>query len=592
QVSAGANVAVPLFGNRASWLPQYIRLNENSNRVLSKLGSAALASPYDEAKAIVSNEFWEKSNATLQLDSSGALWIKLSKGSHTIQLAGSLANKNHIMLASPLPIHNLTLLPHNRVWQLGSDHKSYIELNRLNIVDKKEEAISKIEPLIEIKRTFYFGQRWYVDTQVRLLNKIERSFRALYTLLPDESILDKEIEKSNNQVVLHLDNKKSSISWRSTLPITSTLELKASKQKAFIERWQMDIAPIWTLTYKGIEPIEHLKQNSLLMPSFRPWQGESLNLNFQKAKAVKGESLSIESSKATITQSSRYRDVQLKLSLKSSQAGQYTLNLKEVKTLKPTTIDGITHYLKIEKGKVSIPLKATSQKVTLKWREEIGTDTLYTFPAIELTKESTNNTITLNLPHNRWILWTNGPLMGPAVLLWGVLLAVLLFALILGRIQGSPLKTRDWLLLGVGVSTTSIMIMLPIVIWIFVLRFREIKGDSLLGWRRNLTQIAIVLLTIIALSTIVGAVSVGLLGNPEMMITGNHSYSHYLNWYSDRVTSTLPEPTVISVSIWYYRALMLIWSIWIAFSLIKWLKWAWSVYSQGDMWSRRKKKVV
>jgi len=561
KVSAGAHVAVPLLGNRASWLPQYIRVNENSD-------------------------------ASLQLDDNGALWVELSKGSHTIHLAGSLANKNQIMLASLLPIHNLILLPHNRTWQLGSDHKSYIELNRLNRADKKEEAISKIEPLVEIKRTFYFGQRWYVDTQVRLLNRIERSFRALYTLLPHESILDKEIERSDNQVVLHLDNKKPSISWRSTLPITPKLKLTASKQKEFIERWQMDIAPIWTVSYKGIEPIEHLKQNGILMPSFKPWLGESLNLGFQKAKAVKGDSLSIESSKATITQSSRYRDITLKLSLKSFQAGQYTLHLKGVKTLKPTTIDGTTHYLKIEKGKVSIPLKAASQKVTLKWREEIGTDTLYTFPKIELKKESTNNTITLNLPHNRWILWSDGPIMGPAVLLWGVLLAVLLFALILGRIQGSPLKTRDWLLLGVGVSTTSVMIMLPIVVWIFMLRFREIKGDSLVGWKRNLTQVAIVLLTIIALSTIVGAVSVGLLGNPEMMITGNHSYGHYLNWYSDRVASALPEPTVISVSIWYYRALMLLWSIWIAFSLIKWLKWAWSVYSQGDMWSRRKKKAI
>jgi len=561
QVSTGANTAVPLLGNRASWLPTYIRVDESAD-------------------------------LNLQLDSSGGLWVKLTEGTHTIQLAGTIENKNQIMLASPLPLHNLKLLAHNPSWQLNSDKRSYIELNRLKANDNKQEELSKIEPLIEIKRTFYFGQRWYIDTQVRLLNRIERPYRMVYNLLPHESILDKEIEQNKGQVVVHLDSKKSHISWRSTLPITTSLQLQASDQKAFIEHWNMDIAPIWAISYKGIEPIKHLKENGILMPSFSPWHSETLNLTFQKAKAVKGESLTIESSEAKITQSSRYRDITLKLTLKSSQAGQYSLNLKGVKELKPTTIDGTTHYLKIDKGRVSIPLKAKLQTLTLKWREEIGADDLYRFPTIELNKESTNNTIKLSLPQNRWILWTNGPLMGPAVLLWGVLLAVLLFALILGRIQGTPLRSQDWLLLGVGVSTTSVMIMLPIVIWIFVLRYRELQSDNLKGGKRNLIQAAIVILTIIALSTIIGAVSVGLLGNPEMMITGNHSYSHLLNWYSDRLTNTLPQPTVFSVSIWYYRALMLIWSIWIAFSLIKWLKWAWSVFSQGDMWHKREKRVV
>lgn len=87
--------------------------------------------------------------------------------------------------------------------------------------------------------------------------------------------------------------------------------------------------------------------------------------------------------------------------------------------------------------------------------------------------------------------------------------------------------------------------------------------------------------------SIVGAISVGLLGNPEMMIQGNNSFAHTLKWYSDRIGTELPEPTVISVSIWYYRALMLVWAMWISFSLIKWLGWAWSVFSKGDIWSSK-----
>ncbi|CAA6808354.1 MAG: Unknown protein [uncultured Sulfurovum sp.] len=560
EISAGADISVPLLANRNMWLPQKVLVDA-------------------------------KEDVNLNLDSSGGLWLRLSKGVHKVTLSGSIKGHHQLMLSSRLAIHNFSAKVNNAMWRVGSDHKSYIEISNLNIENQKAKETSKIEPLVELERTFYFGQRWYVDTKVKLLNKIDKPYSLMYELLPNESILDKEIEVKGNQAVLHLSNKKRSHSWRSSLAITKELALKASNKNQLLEVWQMDIASIWDMTYKGIEPIEQLKVGARLMPRFKPWHDEILSLTLEKAKAVKGESLTIESSKVKLSQSARYRDVTLDLSLKSSQAGQYVISLNSATKLKPTVIDGRTHYLKISEGKVSIPLQAKAQKVKLSWREEMPTNVQYDFSNIDLGKTSTNNSIELTLAQNRWILWTNGPLLGPAILLWGVLLAVLLFAVVLGRIKGSPLKTRDWLLLGVGVSTSSVMIMLPIIVWIFTLRYREIKGDALIGWKRNFTQIGLVFLTLIAIGTIIGAVSGGLLGNPEMMITGNNSYDNHLNWYSDRISGIVPEPTVVSVSIWYYRALMLLWSIWIAFSLIKWLKWAWAVFSQGDMWSKKLKEL-
>lgn len=560
-ISAGANVAVPVLGNRYIWLPQSVMV--------------------DGSKEV-----------NLHLDSEGHLWLMLSKGVHQVVLSGTIKGENQLMLSSLLPLHNVKAVVKGDLWRVNSDNKSYIEVMNLNekLGQAKEKEQSKIEPFIEVERTFYFGLRWYVDTDVKLLNEIDKPYTLLYDLLENESILDKEIEVANRQAVLHLQNSKNSYHWHSSLPITKTLHLKGSSKEQIMETWQMDIASIWDMTYQGVEPIEQVKVGELLMPRFKPWKNEELNVTLEKAKAVKGESLTIESSSLDIMQSARYRDMTLDLKVKSSQAGQYTLSLKNVAELKSTTIDGTAHYLQMNNEKVSLPLQAKAQNIKLSWREEIGTNVNYLFPMIDLAKESVNNSITLNLPDNRWILWTSGPTVGPAVLLWGVLLSMLLFAIILGKIKGSPLKTRDWLLLGVGVSTTSIMIMLPVVIWIFALRFREYKGDALIGWRRNLTQIGLVILTFIALGTIVSAVSIGLLGSPDMIITGNNSYGHTLNWYSDRIVSNLPEPTVISFSIWYYRALMLLWSIWIAFSLIKWLKWSWSIFSQGDMWAKRIKK--
>ncbi len=172
--------------------------------------------------------------------------------------------------------------------------------------------------------------------------------------------------------MLHLDNKNPSYHWRSSLPITDTLELTFAKESRAIEIWQMDISSIWSIKYEGIEPLEQLKVGSVLMPRFRPWQGEKLKLTMERAKAVKGESLTIESSRLKITQSAQYRDMILSLKLKSSKAGQYTITIDGATELKPTQIDDKNHYLKISNSRVSIPLQAKSQTVKLSWREEIG----------------------------------------------------------------------------------------------------------------------------------------------------------------------------------------------------------------------------
>lgn len=379
-ISAGSDISVPLLGNRNIWLPEEVLLNGI------------------EAKG-------------LSLGKNGGLWLMLTQGVHQVVLKGTLKGQHQVMLNSRLPLHNLQINTTNPLWKITSDKKSYIEINSLKQEEQEDKAKSTLKPLIEVTRTLYFGQYWYIDTEVKLLNTIEKPYTLRYPLFP-------EVEAQNNQALVHLSSKRPHYAWCSSLPITASLALKAMQNDQVVEVWQMDISTIWDMNFQGIEPIEQLMDIDIIMPRFKPWQGEELTLNLERTKAVKGENLTIESSQLKITQSGRYRDVILNLSLKSSQAGQYTMALKDVKELKPTLIDGRTHYLKVSNGVVSIPLHAKAQKIKLSWREEIGTAQNYQFPNINLQKASTNSEIRLTLPKNRWILWTDGPTLGPAVLLW------------------------------------------------------------------------------------------------------------------------------------------------------------------------------
>jgi hypothetical protein len=48
---------------------------------------------------------------------------------------------------------------------------------------------------------------------------------------------------------------------------------------------------------------------------------------------------------------------------------------------------------------------------------------------------------------------------------------------------------------------------------------------------------------------------------------------------------------VLSVSIWFYRLLMLAWALWLATALIRWLKWGWDQFGAGGLWKRSPKKA-
>ena len=72
-----------------------------------------------------------------------------------------------------------------------------------------------------------------------------------------------------------------------------------------------------------------------------------------------------------------------------------------------------------------------------------------------------------------------------------------------------------------------------------------------------------------------------------MQISGNGSSDFLLHWTQDRIASTMPQPSVLSLHIFVFKGLMLMWALWLAYSLIlKWLPWGWSCFSEGGLWKK------
>ncbi|MBL0712615.1 MAG: hypothetical protein JJV98_02835, partial [Desulfosarcina sp.] len=197
---------------------------------------------------------------------------------------------------------------------------------------------------------------------------------------------------------------------------------------------------------------------------------------------------------------------------------------------------------------------------------------------------------------NRWVLFAGGPRLGPAVLFWSYLIVMVLTACALARTGITPLKYASWLLLSVGLTQVSILAALIVVGWFFVLAWRE-KSLEDAGWLKfDLVQLLLVLWTVAALVGLYNAVERGLLGPPDMRVAATGSSRYVLNWTQDRIGEWMPRPWALTLPMWLYRMFMLFWSLWLAFALLKWLRWGWTCYSRDGIWKKtppikRKRKV-
>ena len=127
---------------------------------------------------------------------------------------------------------------------------------------------------------------------------------------------------------------------------------------------------------------------------------------------------------------------------------------------------------------------------------------------------------------------------------------------------------------------------LVMITWFYSLHYREKWVANLQGSYYELVQIYFILLTLGMLATLLIAVSTGLLGQPNMGIVGNGSSYNILNWYQDHSTEMLPQAYVISLPLLCFQLFMLGWSIWLALSLMRWLKWGWERFSVLGLWKK------
>lgn len=562
EIHAAAHVEAPLPGSADHWLPTTVTVD----------GSPVAGG--------------------LVRTSDGGLRVALEPGRHEVVLEGPLPLRETIQLRLPVGPHRVTAKADG--WTVAGLHEDGLadEVLQLTRISKQDGAqqetleVGTLPPFVRVERALTLGLSWEVTTRVLRATPRGSAVVLKVPLLAGESVTSAEQRVENGAVLVNMRPDEDAVEWTSVLPISPQIVLAAAAGAAWSEVWEVMVGPVWHVEAGGIPPVRRGAEG---LQVWMPWPGEQVVLDISRPAGVPGETLTLDFARLTLRPGMRAVDAELALELRSSRGGHHTVALPAEAQLQKVVINGAQQPIGQEGQQVRLPIAPGVQHVQLEWREAAILGQRYTAPVVDLGAPAVNAEVHVEFPPSRWILLLGGPRLGPAVLFWSYIVVLLIAAAVLGRLSVSPLRAHQWFLLGIGLSTLPVPEAMLVVGWFL-----------LLGWRRRhveltpggfaLRQLVIAGWTLAACSALLAAVHAGLLGQPDMQIEGNGSWAGSLRWYQDRVEyvdgvgGLMPRPWVLSVSLWWYRGLMLAWALWLAWSMLRWLPWGWQSAAQGGLW--------
>ncbi len=558
-------VAIPLPGSIEGWRPDVILLQGGDDARVLRAGN-------------------------------GNYWLYVKAGQHSLTLRGAVPGVDSLEVPFPTP---------PRVIQVSSDGwfvagikdrrllSGSLQLTRLQADGDGDETVrwesSRFPTFARIERTVELDLDWRVRTTVYRVAPAQGAMTLDVPLLPGEQIVSGDFAVTDGRVLVSMNPQQGAVTWTSNLPRKSPLTLSAEQGAAWNEVWRFAVGNIWNAEFEGVpESDTGTDVSAVRVAEFNPRGGEQVTLIATRPEASQGSTLAFDAVNLAVVHGDRSSDVSLDLQYRSTRGAQHVLRLPDNAEVTAVLIDGRPQTLRAEDGALTVPILPGKHAIRVEWRTTGSMGLRTVTPVVDVGGPASNIEMSLTKPHDRWLLATSGPKLGPAVLYWSELAVLILFALILGRVGLAPLNSWQWLLLGIGFSTFSWPVLGVVVAWLLACAVRERWQPDVNWWKFNLIQLAIGGLTVIALASVVTSLPMGLLGTPDMHVTGHNSYGNVLGWFADRSQSVLPTASVITVPLWIYKVLILAWALWLSFALLRWLPWVWQCFSSRGHWRSRK----
>jgi len=557
EIHAAAKCAVPLPGRLPTWSPVTIQV--------------------DDAASV----------PIVRRD--GYLWVVVDAGIHKVTMEGRLFDQSDWEWTYLLAPKRVSIAAAG--WKINGlrpdgTPEGQILLSRERAVTSDAAAYDRTQfnSIMMVDRYLEIGILSKLRTVVTRIGDNRRATSMSIPLIPGERVLTANQDVVDGEISIRMSATDDSFTWDSELPSGANVLLAAADTDQWVERWHLTTSPVWNVTLSGLQPVFE-SQNADLVPVWNPWPGESATIQFERPVAIPGEVITVQSVQHATETGDRRQNTTLSIELECSLATDFPIDLGPEAVVTDLTIDRLTMPVQRRDGLLVIPAKSGNQRVVVKWYIERTLGFRSDVGRVVLPTTASNVDTTMQVPTSRWVLWASGPQRGPAVRFWTILIVALIVSLGLSLLPRSPLRLWQWGLLSIGLTQVPVLAAMFVAVWLFLLSFRGSDETSRLQRRMfNTLQLAIVLMTAISLLILIYVVSAGLLGSPDMFVLGNGSSQHFLRWFSPRSGAELPIAGMISISVWFYRLAMLVWALWLATSLIRWLAEGWQHFGKDGFW--------
>jgi hypothetical protein len=561
---------------------------------VSALASVALPVPHAADRwQIDSITVDGASGVAVGREGEGALWLPLKAGAHSVRLQGRLAAVESVQVAFPQRPHAISVSASG--WDVAGVNEGRLLSGSLELTRRLTqrgaaalESGAEFPAFVRVTRDFNLGIDWTLQTTVARLAPAHAALSVEVPLVAAESVLTEGVDVKQHgaeaSVLAGLGAGQDVMGWNSALPQSATLRLVMPAEAARTEVWNFRVSPQWRVQFAGFPAVLPEDTSAAVwVYQYRPRPGETLNVSVSRPAAAPGATFAIDSVEQHITYGKRSADINLGFEYRSTQGGRHTLTLPANARVQTIRIDDEELQLQPVDGHLSLNLLPGEHAVAIRFESPAGAGLRSASSAVDLGAPASNVRTTVELPASRWPLLATPSIAGPVIRYWGELVVFIITALLLGRWSQSPLRAHEWLLLGLGLSTLSWSVFGLVAVWLFALRWREHwRVERLVRWRFLLVQSALALLTLVAVGSLVfSGIRYGFLSSPDMGVAGSGSFGNTFAWFHDQIKSALPATAVYSVPLWVYKLLMFAWALWIALALTRWLRWAWSAWTQG-----------
>lgn len=451
---------------------------------------------------------------------------------------------------------------------------------------------ARLPELLQVSRSFNLSLRSWIHTRVSRLTASDKAVELLYPLLPGERV-ENSWPMRDGHLVVQLNPGETEVEFRSQWQPRTPLELVApplDASQTYLEVWSMVPAADWHIDVEQVGaslPLErrHVAQDEPLLASYLPWPGEQMRVHLSRPTALKGDTLTVSQGSLSGQISGQASSWSLSLQLLTSQAQNFALQLPTDASLQQVSVNGQVLPLKLVGSTVNVPLGNGQNALALEFRIADGASLRYHMPQISAPVPLNNLTLLMQLPDDRWLLALGGDAKLDTVLLfWGGVLLSLLLAVGSARLGLTPLTMRDALLLFLGFATLSVWV--P-VLWVVALVIAGLAGQASTAPSGGLAKFAQFSRLVFIAGALIGlcsAVPTALLSAPDMQLVNTaDDWQAGLRWFADGVTQS-PAVWAFSLPQWSYQLVMLLWALWLASAILRWLPWCWQQLTVHGFW--------